>query len=141
MDLTRLALVAVIVLAVEGSKAAWKMDGGLLVLVAVIGVGVLVLRSLARARRRPRPAPDALVRVALAQNDADAVRLRDALQHVGIRSMLRTRDDLSAARGLGFSAPSSLEILVWQHDAERAEAVVQSTPPAVRPARGRRPRH
>jgi hypothetical protein len=74
-----------------------------------------------KATRRER-----LVRVAIASSDMDAQILHDQLADAGIRSLIHGRDDLTASRGLGFSAPFSQEILVLEQDEARAREVLGS---------------
>jgi hypothetical protein len=78
------------------------------------------------ATRRER-----LVRIAVASSDTHAQLMHDQLADAGIRSLIRGRDDLTASRGLGFSAPFSQEILVLEGDEARARDVLgQDATPA-----------
>jgi hypothetical protein len=72
---------------------------------------------------------------------ATAQLMRDQLVAAGVRCVIRNRDDLSASRVLGFSAPFTRDLLVLEGDAGRAAAALYGMParrpiPVHRRARG-----
>jgi hypothetical protein len=113
------------------------MDGSsILALGAAALLFVLLLRWLEDRRRLSRaPRPEALVRVAVAENDLEAEIMRDRLRAAGIRAVVRSDDDLVAVRRVGVAAPFSRAILVLEYDADRAAALLKEHRTAHHPRR------
>lgn len=83
-----------------------------------------------------------LVRLVVAENQATAALVEDALRHAGIRCLRKDTDAAAVTLGGNWAAPWSVEIWVLEGDADAAAAILGGviTPPALPPPRTRRRR-